>query len=133
MDIPDRLQQFGGGRPLQNIPCRPCDQRLENVLIVLENGQHHDLQVLILLLEFFHAFNARHLWEVDIHEHDIGDVRRQISKRLFSTPACRRAQKSFGTVDQHRQALADFIIVFDDRYFDWHRVKIEVCLFAVNT
>jgi len=72
MHVVNGFEQDFRGTRLHQITVRAGLQRAEDALTVLIDREHDDLEGGQGALEVGHAFNARHAWQFDVHEHDVG-------------------------------------------------------------
>ena len=74
----DGLDQFLACGPLQQITAGPRFERVEQMLPIVIDRQHDNRQGGQHRFELAHAVNARHAWQPDVHQDDLGFLPRNL-------------------------------------------------------
>jgi hypothetical protein len=108
------LRQAGRRRVLQEVPGGAGAEGLEDTVLVLVDGERHQPQGRVPLLEQPNAFDPGHAGKSDVAEDDVGQRRAQGGQRLLHGSEGPRAAVARSAVNEEAEALADLTLVFDD-------------------
>src|SRR5882724_2407684 len=113
--LADRLDEAGRRRVLQEVTARAVADRLEDLVLLGEDGQHEDLHGGKLLPQEPHPLRSKHPRKVDVEEEDVGGIRGEGGQSLLDgaegpgEPVARRGR------DEGRETRAERLVVLDDR------------------
>ncbi len=118
MDARDKLL---GGNVLEQEPARADPERVVDVLVHVERGQHHDLRVGTIVTEQ----SASRLDPVDVghanvHQHDVRPQATRLRNRLFPVRGLADHLDVLLSLEDHAEAGADERLVVDDQDAEAH-------------
>ena len=122
MDIGQCRQQSGALRPLEQVAARACGQRVENMVGVLIDGQHHKLGLRHFRLQPADALDAVHARQVDVGQHDVRPFPGQVDQRGVRRGVFADATKTLRAPDPVGQNPAGWRVIFNDGNSDRHRL-----------
>ena len=124
MGVLDGGDEFDRRRILEQVTARACAQGLENVEIVLVDGEHDDFSLGTTAPDLCRPFDARHARQTDVHEHDVGRVDLQGGEHLLAGSVGTVADQATGGPEQYGESLAYGTVVFYDDDVD-HASLVE--------
>jgi len=114
----DGLEQPGRRGLFEQITAGPRPQRLENAVVILKDGEHHDAGGGQRGFQPPNALDAGDAGEVDVHQHDIGRQGREPLEGGFAGGEGANAGKAGGTSEQVEEGLSLIGAVLDEGDFD---------------
>jgi hypothetical protein len=112
------FQEFVWRRFLDDVTAGTGGKGLENAVMVLEHGQHHDLKIWQISFKATDAFDAGHAGQLNVHQDHIRGATGNGSQGFFGGTAGGHASKPRRAVDQDLQRLARVSGIFDDSNLD---------------
>jgi hypothetical protein len=99
---------------------------VEDVVVIVEYGEHEDLDGGEVCCYGADAFDAGDIGEADIHQYDIGQGLSDLADDVQEIVKGRDAPDAFRPVEEAFQAIAQRIVVFYDGQFDHWIKDVEV-------
>jgi hypothetical protein len=125
--LADRLEQARGRGLLEQVAGGAVADRLEDLVLPVEDREHQDHRGRMQLEDPRHALGAEHPGQVDVEQHDVGTVA-QPGERLLDRAEAPRAPHVRLAGDQLAEALADRRVILHDRHLDRHQGIISDAL-----
>jgi hypothetical protein len=122
-DLAQGLEQPRGRRLLQEVAGGPGADRIEHVTIVVVDGQGHQDQGRMPLLQEPDALHAGHPGQAEVYQHRVGQRRAQVTKRLLHGPEGLQAAIPGGAADEGLQALPETGLILDDGDAEGSRLR----------
>src|ERR1041385_2064372 len=120
MDVPNCLDDIRLGSPFKQITARTRQQRIEDLVAVLVDGEHKHVGGRNHGFEFPDAIDAAHFRQIDIHDHYIRNVAVELVEGRLGSGITAGADETAGLSNLTGQILPNPVIIFNDRYFDSH-------------
>src|SRR5436190_5555696 len=114
VNLLDGLDEFGWRHIFEEVTARATSQCIEDQIALFVGGEHEDLKLGKPGFETGDAFDAAHAWEIDVHEHDIRDFRRNRAESRFGVGVSADATEVGGAAKQLGKAFASAATVFND-------------------
>lgn len=95
----DGAQEIDRGCALEQKAAGPIFQRTEDQVAVVINGEHDDVHSGQELLQSCHALDPGHAREIDVHQHNIGQVPGQVGQGALGVGPGTRAAETWSLVD----------------------------------
>lgn len=111
MQLLDRFKQLKARRFLEDVTISAGGQRFKDALMVLKDGQHHDLGARKTLSEFGSAGDPGHAAHLNIHQDNIRRAGRRDAQRLLARGTGGNAFETGGGVQKANDMLAIFAAV----------------------
>src|SRR5262249_49882336 len=103
---------------LQQVSGRAGLDRLEEVLLLVADGQHDDLDARHLVLDGGARLDATAAWHPDVHEHDVRYQVAHLLHGLLAVAALADDLDAVLVVEDHLQTTAEQSMVIDDEDAD---------------
>src|SRR5690606_7026309 len=111
--VVEGFEELGRGVPFEQVAGGPGGQRVEDPVVVVVDGERHDLRGGMAFLEQGGACDARHARKLDVHEHDGGAAfPHAVESRFGGGPGGGEAPAGGGGED-FGESLAQGLVVFD--------------------
>jgi hypothetical protein len=112
MQFRNGFEQFVGRSLLEQVTGGAGGQRLKNPVVILQDGQHHDLEFGLPEFQLADALDARHAGQLNVHEHDIRLQSWQARQRFFGRAKGRDTGALLRMVDQQTESCSHLVIIF---------------------
>jgi hypothetical protein len=112
------LEELGGRAFLDEVAIGTGFQRFEDMVVIFEDGEHHEASVRERSFEPTDAIDAGHSGEVNIHEDDVGFEGGKLCESFFSALACGEALKTWSAFEKKEEGLAFVGAILDEGDFD---------------
>ena len=123
MHVLDGFEQFAGRQPLEHVPAGPGGQCLEDLVGVLIDRQHHDLDLRHQSFEAPRAFDAADATHMDVHQHHVGLVFGQMFQRRLAAVIYAHTPKTGRSIHKGGDGLAQLFLVIHNGYSN-HGVSV---------
>lgn len=114
VEIANGLDDVFGRRTFEQIAGGARADGVEDILVVVEHGEHQDLDRREMGLDRPHTFDAGDIRQADVHEDDIGLGGAYFADDVEEVVEGDRTPHPFRPVEQAFQAAAQRGVVFDD-------------------
>ena len=121
-----RLDELGERRLLEQVAARAGFEALEYFLMIIMHGEHEDLQGGPAAFEFASAVDAAGTGQAQVHEHDVTFAGWQIFQRVFGGGVGGNTAEAGRAIEQHGEARARLVVVFDDGNADEGHVVARI-------
>jgi hypothetical protein len=120
MNVLQGRNQFRAGSLLEEITGRTRGERVENMIRIFINRQHHELRGRKQRLQLADTFDTAHAGQIDVHQHHLRLLLRKGGQRRFSIPKLAQAAEARRAAEHRRQNLARRTVIFHNGHRNRH-------------